>query len=117
MAFLTVNGSINLNVIDEGFAEDEAEIIGRQRRMFSGALRSMERAAKRVWRGTAYFATEAEYQAFRAACPVGIAVSLTGDIMAAETVTCFLTLGPVAYVNAGGGTTWYRTAAFTFRES
>lgn len=112
--FWTLNG-YDCGVITDGFVELERETMGSDRRMFDGTLRSSKRTSKRAWRGSFYFATEAEYQAFRTALgATGSTVALDGSALAAP-LEVKVTVAEAPYGVSEGGTSWYRTATVTCR--
>lgn len=100
MPFLSVAG-IELKV--EDFAEASSELVGVEKRSWSGAHRAAVDGEIRTWTGMAVEMTKAQYEALRAATRLAQHVTVNGDAMPTGGRTCVVTLANRTYIRDRAG--------------
>ena len=76
MPFLTIAG-ITVSVTE--IRERDPIVVGDEGRSYDGSLRGDITGEKRVWEGTGLEASQADYEALRAAVALGAHVAVAGD--------------------------------------
>lgn len=93
--FLTI-GSVTVKVVANRPREGSPEPIGARGRAASGRDAGWVRAEKRQWGPfTTYDLTQVEWDALRAECPPGVAVTCDGDALGGP-VSCVVTRSATA---------------------
>ncbi len=77
---LTIAG-IDVKVYENSFIEQPLVYTGARVRTFDGYIYSTQANGMRVLECSAGFYSDAEWNALRAACPVGVAVTIAGELV------------------------------------
>jgi len=88
---------IAVRVRRDTWSQVESFYMGARVRMFDNTLFSTERDERRVWEGEAYFLDQAEEEALRAACPRGIGVLVSGELVGGDLFYGTVDMGPSSY--------------------
>ena len=113
MAFLTIDGDLNLQVVE--ISEQESLLIGDEARADDGTLRGAITDEKRRWHASLNEMTEATLNTLRSRIALGAHVSMTGDAVGGTIYTVRVKLrdAPYVYLPTGG---FLRTARLEIEE-
>lgn len=115
MSFITIDG-VEYECTTDGAQQGEPIKAGAVVRTFSLGARSTVRAVKDTWDVTVFFDDPEDEITLRDATKLGQAVSVTGDAMLGDSLTCIVTVGASEYIDNRAATYGHWRAASVHLE-
>lgn len=113
---LTVAG-IDLDVLQAGATQPEADTIGTVKRSFSGRYRSSRRGYFEKWKFTVAPISQTSVDTFKSTVRANGGIhSCSGAVIGASPVTCLVTIGQIDFIQHGG-TSFLRTVEITLEQA